>query len=170
MKKFFIILFKSLSIVLLFVSTTNKIVAQEDYKHKVEAYKIAYLTEKLDLTTQEAEKFWPLYNEFNKKEDSIRVTQRRTMMENYSKIDELSDEELENLVDNFIIHQQKMADLHKYYHQRFKEILPIKKVAKLYAAEHEFKKILVHQLKGHGYREHRGPGHGPRPDYQEIME
>jgi len=37
---------------------------QQDRKDKIETMHIAYLSEKLNLTSGEAEKFWPVYNEY----------------------------------------------------------------------------------------------------------
>jgi len=59
----------------------------------------------------------------------------------------LSDKEVEQLVDNEITFRQKEIDLQKEYHIKFKGILPIKKVAKLYEAEEQFKRYLLNELK-----------------------
>jgi hypothetical protein len=54
---------------------------------------------------------------------------------------------VEQLVNDDIANRQKELDLQKEYNEKFKAILPIKKVAKLYAAEEQFKVVLINQLK-----------------------
>ena len=69
------------------------------------------------------------------------------MKESKENIDELSDKEVEKLVDEEISERQKELDLQKEYHAKFKAVLPIKKVAKLYRAEDKFKRVLLNKLK-----------------------
>jgi len=49
----------------LFLSTG--LMAQERGKERIKAYKTAYITEQLDLSSAEAEVFWPVYNKYEKK-------------------------------------------------------------------------------------------------------
>lgn len=135
--------------------------AQHKMVHqKVNAYKIAYLTEKLDLTPEEAQKFWPLYNEFHKNEDSLQRLEHKRLV-SPENLQAMSEKDVEAFVDQRLVHMQQMLDLKKYYHQKFKEILPIKKVARLYIAEKEFKKYILNQFKGQrGGGMHHGQG-GP---------
>lgn len=157
---------KKISILILLATlVSSTVIAQRGFMHKrVEAYRIAYLTEKLDLSPEEAQIFWPVFNEFRKKEDSLRHAEHKAVIATPNTIDEMNDKQLEDFVDRRIIHAQQMLEIKKQYHQKFKEILPIKKVARLYVAEKEFKKYLLSKLgKGHhgGKGRHRG---GPMPD------
>src|SRR5690606_28771359 len=103
--------------------------------------KIAYLTEKLSLTPEEAEKFWPVYNEYTEKKTSIhkefRQDKKEAMADN-----ELTDAEAEKAINERIIVKQKELDLEKEYLAKFKAVLPVKKVGLLYHAEENFKKDL----------------------------
>lgn len=115
-------------------------------KEKVEAMRIGFLTQKLDLSPEEAQKFWPVYNEFQKKRDELfkqKREQHKNMKEN---IDSLSDKQVEAMVDAEMAFRQKNLDLEKEYHAKFKAVLPIKKVAKLYHAEEMFTQHLLQQI------------------------
>ncbi|QQR95672.1 MAG: hypothetical protein IPJ93_02755 [Bacteroidota bacterium] len=59
----------------------------------------------------------------------------------------MSDKEVEKVVDDEIVFRQSELDIIKKYHAQFKQVLPIKKVARLYQAEEDFKKELLRQLK-----------------------
>ena len=108
-------------------------------KEQKEAQRIAFLTEKLALTPAEAEKFWPVYREYKKAQVDLRKNDKPKKPG--GKVAEMTDEELEKLLDDMITFKQKELDLKKKYHEKFKTILPIKKVAKLYHAEEQFKKM-----------------------------
>ena len=106
-------------------------------KQQKEANRVAFLTQKLDLTPAEAEVFWPVYREYQKGKVTLRKTSKP---KKNGKVAEMTDEELEKLLDDMISYKQKELDLKKKYHEKFKAILPIRKVAKLYHAEEQFNK------------------------------
>jgi hypothetical protein len=119
----------------------------QDRKENIETMKIAFITKKLDLTPQEAQKFWPVYNQYNDKAKELRKKRRQDNRETRMNFDELSDKEIEQAIDNDMTYRQKELDLQKEYHEKFKAVLPVKKVAKLYAAEEQFKIVLINKLK-----------------------
>ena len=73
-------------------------------------------------------------------------------MNAYDRFDEMSDAELEKAVDGEIIFRNSELEILKKYHPQFKKVLPIRKVARLYKAEEDFKRRLVEMI-----RERRGP-------------
>ena len=115
-------------------------------KEKIKVLKIAHITNELNLTSDEAQKFWPIYNEFENKMEELNQI-RRADRKKQKTVTELSDNELEDLVDNRIKLDQRELDTKKVYHIKFKEILPIQKVAKLYKAERSFKKDLLKKMR-----------------------
>jgi Spy/CpxP family protein refolding chaperone len=120
----------------------------QEKKENIEAMKIAFITQKLELTPEEAQQFWPLYNQYSEKTKQLRKKRRQGNREaRQQNFDELSDKEVEQLVNDDIANRQKELDLQKEYNEKFKVILPIKKVAKLYAAEEQFKVVLINKLK-----------------------
>ncbi|MBI4931725.1 MAG: hypothetical protein HY841_13225 [Bacteroidetes bacterium] len=140
-------------------------------KEKVEAMRIGFLTQKLDLTPDEAQKFWPVYNEFQKKREEIHKKRREEIKNAKENIDSLSDKQIEALVDGEMAFRQKNLDLEKEYHAKFKSVLPIKKVAKLYRAEDMFARHLLEQISGkdneggHGGKKKGIPPPGPMEEH-----
>lgn len=120
---------------------------QQEKKENIEAMKIAFLTNKLDLTPEEAQIFWPVYNQYNDKLQELRKKRRLDEREAKKNFEDLSDKELEQAMDNDLAFRQKELDLQKEYNVKFKAVLPIKKVSKLYAAEEQFKRVLLDKLK-----------------------
>jgi Spy/CpxP family protein refolding chaperone len=120
----------------------------QEKRENIEAMKIAFITQKLELTPEEAQQFWPVYNQYSEKTKELRKKRRQGNREaRQQNFDELSDKEVEQLVNEDIANRQKELDLQKEYNEKFKAILPIKKVAKLYAAEEQFKVVLINKLK-----------------------
>lgn len=114
-------------------------------KDQIEAQKIAFITKELDLTPDESQKFWPVYNQFNKERQEIKKQQRAALKPGKN-IDELSDAELQKIMEANLNYKQKELDLEKQYHAKFLTVLPTKKVAKLYKAEEKFKRILLEKI------------------------
>lgn len=125
----------------------------------VQTHKIAFMTDRLSLTPAEAERFWPVYNEYQDKREMV----MKEMFKGYDirglDIDALTDEEATEIADNQIIKSQKLLDVQKEYYIHFKEVLPIKKVLKLYQAEKDFQHELLRKI-----REDRSPRVPQQPE------
>ncbi|MDQ3048864.1 MAG: hypothetical protein M3R27_15035, partial [Bacteroidota bacterium] len=120
---------------------------RQEKKENIEAMKVAFLTNKLDLSPEEAQKFWPVYNQYTDKMQELRKKRKQEEREMKSGIDELSDKEVEVMVENEMSFREKELTLQKEYHSKFKSVLPIKKVAKLYRAEEQFKRVLLDKIR-----------------------
>ena len=114
---------------------------------KLNAYKIAFFTRRLNLTSQEAEKFWPVYNEFQDKRNSI-LLERQALNRNINQNElNMSDKEMIEAGDKHIALQVQEATLAQEYHKKFKEILSTQKVLRLYQAENQYKLLLLNEIK-----------------------
>lgn len=125
---------------------------RQDRYRKIEAQRIAFITQELALTPEEARIFWPVYNEYTQKRNQMMIRHREERKSNVN-IDDLSQKELLDIADADIRNMEEMVALRREYHQQFKEILPVKKVIQLYDAERDFNRRL--------YRESRGGAGGP---------
>ncbi len=133
---------------------------KQDRKDKVETMHIAYITQKLDLTTAEAEKFWPVYNEYKAGMDKLRG-ERQDNIEVVKKaggIDNMSDGDVQKLIASETDIETRQLDLRKQYVDKFKQVIPIRKVAKFFVAEDGFKRYLLNQLRQRRERNGRGGG------------
>ena len=116
-------------------------------KERVDAMKIGFLTDRLNLSPEEAKTFWPVYNKYSDELEALRKGRRENLINSRENIEEMSDAEIEKTVDNEIIFRQNELEIIKKYHPQFKKILPIVKVAKLYRAEEDFKRKLLELIK-----------------------
>jgi hypothetical protein len=115
----------------------------DDWMQKIRAEKVAFLTTELQLTPGEAQKFWPVYNEFENKRFEIHMKRRHMERETMNNLDGLDDEKLKNISFEFISLFQKEADLMKEYNQKFLTVLPTKKVVKFYDVENDFRSHML---------------------------
>jgi hypothetical protein len=135
-----------LLLLLLFILNSLQASAQEDKREKIEAMKVSFITQKIDLSSKEAQVFWPLYNDYSDKIQALRKLKRKDQKSTRLDIDALSESEAEQLIDNEIQLKIQEAELAKEYHGKFKQSIGAKKVAKLYRAEEDFKRELLKQL------------------------
>ena len=137
---------KKLSFILLFSITTIMLFGQKrgEKSEKIEAYRVAFFTQKLDLTADESKAFWPVYNDYQKELRELRKAERQLSRGNYS---EMSDQELEEAIEKRFELRQKQLDLEKQYYKKFKAVLPMKKLAKLPRTERAFRSELLKKVK-----------------------
>lgn len=117
----------------------------QEKKKEIGIKKIGYITENLSLTAEEAQAFWPVYNEYEVKRDAL-IKENR-VKKNPIDIDKLSEKELNEMLDAEINKEKKMLDLRIEYQDKFKKVLPVKKVVLLYKAEKEFRKVLLNDIR-----------------------
>jgi hypothetical protein len=154
MNKYVIIVFT----ILLLTPLATK--AQRHCRHEaMEAEKVSYLTRNLDLTVMEAQKFWPVYNEYKDEMQENAQAHRDIIKQLYPEKSELSEKELEKKIDKLIQLETDKGNIQQSYHQKFKKVLPTKKVALLYHYDHEFKRYLLKK-----YRNLKKEKNGLGPD------
>ena len=106
-------------------------------EQKIKAAHAAYITERLGLTPEEAEKFWPVYREYSQKRQEIRQ-QMRTAREKGTNEKELLDLDLKV--------KQQQLDLEKDYSGRLQKVITPQKMMNLRQAEGDFRKLLLRQI------------------------
>ena len=142
-----------------------QVTAQNPNLEKLNAYKIAFFTRRLNLTSQEAEKFWPVYNEFQDKRNAIQI-ERQILNRNFNQNElNMTDKEMIEAGDKHVALQVQEAALAQEYHKKFKEILSPAKVIRLYQAENQYRLQLLNELKDNkplrNNLQQRGPGKKP---------
>lgn len=113
-------------------------------QEKIRAARIAYITEKLNLTSAEAEKFWPIYNEFDQKRKELKIQTkdfRRNPDPNKSK----EDNEKAVIAQQHQL-RQKELDLEKDYSNRLLNVVSAKKVMALSRTERDFRNLLLKRM------------------------
>jgi len=116
---------------------------------RLEAMRAQFLTEQLDLQPEEAQKFWPVYNKYREELGQIQKSRIKDLAghkKDDDAIENMSEPEAEKLITEELERQRKILGLREAYYRKFREIIPVRKIALLYKAEIEFKKKLIHRL------------------------
>lgn len=120
---------------------------KNDKNDKIASVKIAFITKELNLSPQEAQVFWPVYNQFQNEVEALNKKRANELMNAKNNFDVMSDAEVAKFLDNEFNYRQQELDVKRKYNEEFKKVLPIKKVAKFWVAEQKFKLFLLKQLK-----------------------
>lgn len=125
----------------------------KEMREKIETMRIAYLTERINLTPQEAQVFWPIYNQYREEFETLihrgEKDDRPPHHLSDEELNKMSDKEVRDMLINEMEKQKLLVEHREKYFKKFTEILPIKKVALLYDAEREFQRKLMRQISGH---------------------
>jgi len=115
---------------------------QERAQNRIESKKVAFITQKLDLTPTEAQQFWPLYNEYQSKMKDFRQGNRSEV-----KSDDINETNADEFLENLFVKEQTELDLKKEYFSSLKTAISSKKVAKLYILEKKFREEILANIK-----------------------
>ncbi|MEQ3662838.1 MAG: sensor of ECF-type sigma factor [Flavobacterium sp.] len=122
----------------------------KEKREKIKALKVAFITEQLDLTTDEAQKFWPIYNANEEKQFELRHKKMRSIINKFENggLEKLSDKEATALIDQIETIEDELHASKKAYIKELKTVISAKKIIKLKKAEDEFNRKLMKQFRG----------------------
>jgi len=130
--------------------TTIAVVAQGMNRDKIQALKRAHITNALNLSPSEAEKFWPVYNAYNQKIHKIKILKTRTLARRVrlaGGINNLSEKEADIVLREYIEIDYNIATEKKKLRENLAGIISSKKMIKLLKAEQSFNKELLKRLR-----------------------
>jgi len=120
----------------------------EENKEKIKAHKIAFITDRLNLTPDEAEKFWPVYNENEAIMDNFHKEFRKNHKFEPEDIETMSDAEVNSFIDDQFKHEQQAFSYRKDFVEKLRGVIPPKKILMLMESEKDFKVELMKRVSG----------------------
>ena len=118
---------------------------------KIKSLKIAFLTEKLALTTQEAQEFWPVYNDYDQKREKLREKERTQIRGKIRDAEQLSEKDARALLNQYLNFELEEEKLDEEFLKEVSQVISAKKTLLLLRSEEDFKRQLIKQ-----YRENKG--------------
>ncbi len=117
---------KKIYTLLFFIFIGAAAFAQPDEKKakEIESLKVAFISKELDLSTDEAQKFWPVYNQYNK---------------------EMKAAKKEDL--DVLDRDEKVLNIRKKYKDQFSKSISNDKINKLYGIESRFHQLLIKSMR-----------------------
>ena len=115
----------------------------KEARERIESQRVAFITQQLRLTPEEAEKFWPIYNEYR---DAI-----KDMREDFERpdLEAITEEEAAKIIEQHLQQEQKKLDLKRNLVTRLRNVVSSKKILKLQKAEMEFNRELLRRMQEH---------------------
>ncbi|HPC97444.1 MAG TPA: hypothetical protein P5257_00660 [Bacteroidales bacterium] len=138
---------KGLTIIIGLFFSWGLLNAQNQAMERLNAYKVAFFTKRLNLTTQEAQRFWPVYNELQDMKLAVQQERAKIFREINQNELNMSEKELISAGDRLIELDLKEAELNASYHKKFREVLSPLKVVRLYQAENQYRLQLLNELR-----------------------
>ncbi|MFC0780088.1 sensor of ECF-type sigma factor [Flavobacterium sp. HJSW_4] len=144
---------------LLLFLTTFSIFAQngkiDEKREKIKAFKVSFLTTELELTSTEAEKFWPIYNAYDDKQYELKYLKMKTYLKQLKddSLKNLSDKEAATLLSQIESTDKEIYQLREKYMSNLKKVLPAKKILLLKKSEDDFNRKLLQQYRDKGNKD-----------------
>lgn len=128
-----------------------------EWKEKMMSERVAFLTMEMNLTPEEAQAFWPIYNQIHTEKD-------KAMHDVFSAYKALEDavkagkpeKEISKLLDAYLAAKEKQSEIEKAADEKFRKVLPTEKVARLYLGEEKFRRQHIRKLHGKPDGNHKG--------------
>ncbi len=111
---------------------------------KIESARIALISERLGLTPEQAEKFWPLYREYLQERETLQrdfIQSRNRLSENA-----LSEDESRKLYEKGLEIKERQIDLDRRYSERLNRVITTRQLMELRRAENDFRRMLLERL------------------------
>jgi len=146
---------KKLLLILILTLSISSFAQDNGRKERIKALKIAFITERLQLSETEAQKFWPIYNAF----DAENQKMRKETMGKFRKVDfdSMSDQEAKKQLEDMMVADGKKHQLKQQFVKDLLNVLPAKKIIILKATEDAFNRRMMEQFKKRreGFRKDR---------------
>jgi hypothetical protein len=137
---------KAQLLTLIFIGLTVAVFAQnQSALDRIEAAKIALITERLELTPEQAEKFWPIYREYSDKQREIKRDFQ--MLKRDFDPKSASEEESRKILEQGHKMKEKQLELDRTYSMRMQEVVSSRQLMHLRKAEDDFKEMLMQRIR-----------------------
>ena len=113
---------------------------------QIQVERIAYFSEKIGLTSEEAQVFWPIYNEMDKKRTAL-FDEKAALLQTFVRgTNNMTDRQINEHLNRLAAINQQEGALHGEYDAKFRRVLPAQKVMNLYVAEMGFRNYLLQTM------------------------
>ena len=121
----------------------------KEKQDQIKSIKVAFITNELSLTPDEAAKFWPVYNAFEDKQQEIRKTRLKGYINRLDEdtLDNISEKEASTLLTQLESTEEDLFHLKKKFNADVRAVLPASKILMLKKAEEKFNRKLMQQFK-----------------------
>lgn len=147
-RKIIVVVIMLASMMLVSPQSSSQMHGKGGWQDKMKAERVAYLTDAMGITSSEAEKFWPVYNEM----DAERKSSFEKAMRSFKALNDAvkagkPEAVISELLNNYLKANAASRAVELKYVPKFNKILSVEKVAKLFVGEEEFRRQQIHRWK-----------------------
>ena len=135
-----------LLVLLMIAGITTASAQRQDNYQLLQQKRVEFLISKMNLSVEESQKFWPLFNEYYEKRQELSI-KNREQFGDHEHLSQGTEEDYLKALNGLFDYKIKQAQLVETYYKKYLEILSAEKVYQLYRYEEEFNKALLQQLK-----------------------
>jgi Spy/CpxP family protein refolding chaperone len=126
---------------------------KNDMRDKIKALAVAHITKELDLSTEEAQRFWPLYNEVRDERDRLEKVKKQLIRTLESEFDDMNEKQASSYVDQMVNLDKKIGATNlDYKHDDIIKVIGAKRFLKLKKAEMDFKRKMIREYRDRKFR------------------
>ncbi|MBK7478150.1 MAG: hypothetical protein IPN74_04730 [Haliscomenobacter sp.] len=115
--------------------------AQGNMESRIRSMRVAFITERMKLSPDEAEKFWPIHNQYESETRKIREKYRAER-----DFQTMSDQEVERFLTDHLDMEDELLKLKRDYYARMRKVVPARKLAMYVRADLDFNRKLIQSL------------------------
>lgn len=108
---------------------------------QIRAQRAAYITQRLQLTSEEATYFWPLFNEYEAEKTQLKQAFRK------ERVRPTTEAEADALIRQRFSLEEELVQIKLRFYERAKTKVPALKLVMLNQAENEFKRDLLREIR-----------------------
>ena len=135
---------RTITLLVLLISTLVFAQNTEKRMERIKNLRIAYISNKLDLSTQEAEKFWPIFNKFDNRNVELQHQKRQLLLR--MKLDKTDKETMKLIEESETIETDMQANRRQFV-KDLQGVISPQKILLLKKIEEDFKNTLLKQFK-----------------------
>lgn len=139
MKQTFMVFFLLLCPLIITAQETDR----DEHREKIKALKTAHITQGLNLTPQEAQQFWPVYNKFEQERRKL-YRKEHADVERFECLDERT---AEAKIEEYVELERQDFLLKKEYYRDLRKIFSAKRIMQLRQVEDEFNEKLMREYR-----------------------
>ncbi|MDG1573466.1 hypothetical protein OZ410_14140 [Robiginitalea sp. M366] len=121
-----------------------------DSREKIKALQVAFFTERLELSPQEATVFWPMYNAYEKKKEALRNQEIKEIRNRLASGEAFGEREAQDILERYLALEQEQDALDRRFYRDLAKTLSASKTLKLFKAEHDFRRRLLREFRKRG--------------------
>lgn len=132
-------------VIAIFLSALTSLQAQDrnDHREKIKALKVAFITQELNMSSETAQKFWPVYNNYEKDKRSLHKRENV----DWENIGTISDSKAEEMLKEYLAIEREEYIIKKRLFSDLGKILSTKEIVMLHKLEADFNKKMIQEYR-----------------------